>query len=635
MSSVISKRLPWTELFRPRTLDEVILTRRQKQQILSWWRSWIIHWNLSRLWNSEERDKWQKFARSDSGKSWISKYLGKWKEFFREKFETWAGVKAKDIPQSHYLLFEPMDKRKELSTDLKPTAMREMRKWIDKIWGEFLSKIRAEEIPPAIPPIAPYKPLLLVGPPGTGKTSSIYALAGQEGIIVVEFNASDRRNSRVIREIVLEAMKTAGFALGGDPNKPPRIVLLDEVDGLSGKEDRGGFSALVNVLDEIKLPLALTANVMHDRKVRFLMTRSVTVFFNRPYDYQIKTLIMRIAKRIGTQFPENIINYLAKYAPDFRTVVEALETYYYSGILPDIFHEEMMSIQDAIRYAFAFKGDTLEQSAMKVTRYLGSVTDLDVWDILLWVWENAYQFLDKTKGISAFYDALAYADYLYKIGARSQNWRLAYRDAMNILAYAIAKYGKPSKNIWELRKLKVNKPTIIEELGRMKKLMEGEIEEAKEEEEEEISEEISPKKLGLRPLLGSYARYTHTSRREARRELRFLVFLVKHAPEEIGKLFAKLYIPKETIQIFLRHFFKKKEERESIREKLFKAYEETLEKIGPRTTTFATPLAPTPLQGVETKEKKKEGEKKEEKKKEEKEVIEKKPTLDMFFGKNE
>jgi len=327
-SRVISKRVPWTELFRPRTLDEVILTRKQKAQILVWWRAWIIHWNINRLWNFEEREKWISFMRTEQGKTWYTKYGGKWREFFRAKFEEWAGSRTGKIPTSHYSLFETIGKKKELTTDLKRTATVEIKKWLNKTWGEFLSKIDAKEVPPAIPPLPPYKPILLVGPPGTGKTSTIYALAGQEGIVVVEFNASDKRNSRVIREIVLEAMKSAGFSLGGTIEKPPRIVLLDEVDGLSGKEDRGGFSALIQVLDEIKLPLALTANIIHDRKVRFLMARSATVFFDRPYDYQIKALISRIVNKTKMEVPEEIVRYLTKYAPDFRSVVEALETYY-------------------------------------------------------------------------------------------------------------------------------------------------------------------------------------------------------------------------------------------------------------------------------------------------------------------
>jgi replication factor C large subunit len=39
---------------------------------------------------------------------------------------------------------------------------------------------------------------LLLGPPGTGKTSSIGAFANDLGMELVEFNASDKRNKAVI-----------------------------------------------------------------------------------------------------------------------------------------------------------------------------------------------------------------------------------------------------------------------------------------------------------------------------------------------------------------------------------------------------------------------------------------------------
>ena len=65
--------------------------------------------------------------------------------------------------------------------------------------------------------------LLFSGPPGTGKTSTAYALAGELGIPVVEFNASDERGIDVIRSKI----KKIAFASG------KRIILLDEADNMT------------------------------------------------------------------------------------------------------------------------------------------------------------------------------------------------------------------------------------------------------------------------------------------------------------------------------------------------------------------------------------------------------------------
>jgi len=65
--------------------------------------------------------------------------------------------------------------------------------------------------------------LLFAGPPGTGKTSTAYALAGELGVSIVEFNASDERGIDVIRNRI----KKIAFASGR------RIILLDEADNMT------------------------------------------------------------------------------------------------------------------------------------------------------------------------------------------------------------------------------------------------------------------------------------------------------------------------------------------------------------------------------------------------------------------
>ena len=636
LAQKVTFRVPWTEIFRPKNFDEIILTRRQRMQILNWWRAWIILWNLTNYWNEHYRTAWFEYLRSREGKEFVQKYLSSWREYFKQEFARWVGEGSSSIPSSFYILFKKKSpKSKELTTDLKPTAINEIKKWLEKTWSSFISSKKIDSIPYAIPPIPPYKPILLVGPPGTGKTSSVYALAHQEGIIVVEFNASDKRSGSIIREVVREALRSSGF-LTDRQYKPPRIILLDEVDGLSGKEDRGGLSALIRALDEIKLPVAFTANVMHDRKVRTLMRYSIIVFFNRPHDYQIVQLVKRIASRMKMEIPPEILNRL-KYAPDFRTVVEALETYYYSGILPSLYHEEQYNIQDAIRLSFGMKSDTIEKTVFRINKYLTSVPDIDVWDIILWVWENAYNFLDHTKGIFNFYRMLAEADFLYRVGAKTLNWRIAYRDAMTLLSWAIAIYGKPVSNIWALRKIKVNKPTIVEKLGQLKRLMEGLIEEREEEEEQQPIAEVEARRLGLRPLLEAYSRHVHISRKRAMRDLKFLLYLAKQKPEKAGVLFARLYVPKETIRIFLRHYISRKDQREKIEKELFQAYENTISKVGPRAVKSAIVEAIQKAKVEEKalevkeeeipKEKPKKARKKKAKKKEEKPGV----TLDKFF----
>lgn len=108
------------------------------------------------------------------------------------------------------------------------------------------------------------KALMLYGPPGSGKTSILCALAQQEALELVQINASDFRNKEHVERILKPATQQSsiyGYR---------KIVLIDEIDGMSGRADRGGVSAVVDVIKSTRFPIFITANDPWSNKLKTL-----------------------------------------------------------------------------------------------------------------------------------------------------------------------------------------------------------------------------------------------------------------------------------------------------------------------------------------------------------------------------
>ena len=114
------------------------------------------------------------------------------------------------------------------------------------------------------------KAILLYGPFGSGKTSSVYALANKFNKEVFEINASDVRNKDAINSILGAATKQQSlFSFGKG-----KIILMDDIDGISGTKDRGGITALVKQISESSFPILITCNNPFDQKFSALRKRS-------------------------------------------------------------------------------------------------------------------------------------------------------------------------------------------------------------------------------------------------------------------------------------------------------------------------------------------------------------------------
>jgi replication factor C large subunit len=169
-----------------------------------------------------------------------------------------------------------------------------------------------------------FKPItLLIGPPGIGKTSGIIALANELNYEIIEFNASDQRNAKVIVSLVGRASRTKQ-----NPGFDGRIVLLDEVDGIHGNEDRGGLASLMKVAKESFHPIICTANDPNSSKMRnFKKSVSVsTLTFKKPDMNEVVGLLEKIVKNEKLLVSTKVLKVIANNSKgDIRGSINDLE----------------------------------------------------------------------------------------------------------------------------------------------------------------------------------------------------------------------------------------------------------------------------------------------------------------------
>ena len=153
------------------------------------------------------------------------------------------------------------------------------------------------------------KAALLYGPPGTGKTSLVHAAALQYGLELIEANASDVRTERALRERIFKATtETSLLGLRG------KILLLDEVDGISPREDRGGLEAIIELIKISRYPIVLTANDPWDPKLRSLRDLCELIQFKKIGKREIKFILREICKKEGIECEESVISAIADSA---------------------------------------------------------------------------------------------------------------------------------------------------------------------------------------------------------------------------------------------------------------------------------------------------------------------------------
>ena len=90
------------------------------------------------------------------------------------------------------------------------------------------------------------------------------------------------------------------------------LIIMDEIDGMAGNEDRGGVSALIDIIKNTKVPIICICNDKFCQKLKTLTNHCYDVPFSKPDKRQIVQRLIQICGKEGLLVEEQALLYLVE-----------------------------------------------------------------------------------------------------------------------------------------------------------------------------------------------------------------------------------------------------------------------------------------------------------------------------------